>query len=69
MSRTDGVIQLDGFEQEVREIDKQWKDLGSTLTRLGPRPCRQSFQNLVRHQRRDKRARPEGMELGQGGVW
>lgn len=64
--RNSGVVQLDGFAQEVRFPHSF---LIRPLTRVGFRTIKQSLQELLQHEPRSKGAFPSWMELGKGGVW
>lgn len=62
-TRSLGVIQLDGFQPDVRPL-KGWRCSSAGLTVLGPRaPCK-VFQNLVQRQLGAERARTSWLELG-----
>lgn len=50
-SRTEGVVQLDGFEQEVSMLTRIVLPKEHGLTRIGPRSRCESLQALVRCQR------------------
>lgn len=67
LQRNSGIVQLDGFQQEVRWIMSP--GVCSTNSGIGLRAYQQALQELVQHESRSQRARSPGMELGQGGVW
>jgi hypothetical protein len=63
LSRNDGVIQLDGFKQEVNA--QKIADEKYILTVTGLRSRSETLQGLVRHQPGQPGTRPPRMELGQ----
>jgi hypothetical protein len=65
LSPTSGVIQLDGFDQEVRAAVFKAR---ARLTFIGLRSRHQSIQTLLRNQPRKQRTRSSRLELGQSRV-
>jgi hypothetical protein len=63
LSRNDGVIQLDGFKQEVNA--RRWQMRAYILTATGLRSRSEALQGLVRYQPGQPGTRPSWMELGQ----
>jgi structure-specific recognition protein 1 len=63
LSRNDGVIQLDGFKQEVNA--QRWQMRSYILTATGLRSRSEALQGLVRYQPGQPGTRPSWMELGQ----
>ncbi len=64
-ARKEGVVQLDGFKQDVRS--QKFQGYGGVLTLIaGVRDTTEMLQSLVRHRTGSKRACTSRLELGEG---
>lgn len=66
-TKNTGIIQLDGFQQEVG-IHKYWLVLSGALTCSGFRASYQGVQDVVQHQLGEQGACSARLQLGQGRV-